>query len=129
MKVILDTNAYSAWKRGDQTVVELVRKSEWLHFSPIVVGELLFGFRGGARYHENREQLKQFLGASPVEFVPMDQTVCDRYALVLQQLRAKGRSIPTNDIWIAAHTLALGADLLSFDQHFAAIDGLSWLSP
>jgi tRNA(fMet)-specific endonuclease VapC len=34
--------------------------------------------------------------------------------------------IPTNDIWIAAHTFESGAELLSFDAHFAAVPGLVW---
>jgi predicted nucleic acid-binding protein len=33
---------------------------------------------------------------------------------------------PTNDIWIAAHAIESGAELLSFDRHFEAIEGLVW---
>ena len=41
-------------------------------------------------------------------------------------LRAKGLPIPSNDIWIAAHTMETGADLVSYDRHFDHIDGLAW---
>jgi tRNA(fMet)-specific endonuclease VapC len=34
--------------------------------------------------------------------------------------------MPTNDIWIAAHALESGAELLTFDRHFESIDGLIW---
>jgi predicted nucleic acid-binding protein len=29
-------------------------------------------------------------------------------------------------VWIAAHAMESGADLLSFDTHFEAVDGLVW---
>ncbi|MEI8139196.1 MAG: PIN domain-containing protein [bacterium] len=32
--------------------------------------------------------------------------------------------IPTNDIWIAATALELGASLITYDAHFATIPGL-----
>ena len=43
---------------------------------------------------------------------------------IAASLRAKGRPIPANDIWIAAHALEAGADLVSYDRHFDQIDGL-----
>lgn len=43
-------------------------------------------------------------------------------------LRKKGRPVPTNDAWIAAHALETGAHLVSFDRH-SYIDGLAWLDP
>jgi tRNA(fMet)-specific endonuclease VapC len=41
-------------------------------------------------------------------------------------LRRKGKPMPTNDIWIAAHAMESGAELLSFDRHLEHIDGLVW---
>jgi predicted nucleic acid-binding protein len=128
VKLVLDTNAYSRLMRGDADVASVVRAADRIYMPAPVVGELLFGFRGGNRFQENKEQLFEFLAAASVEFVATDRTVCDRYAMVLQQLKSKGRPIPTNDIWIAAHAFALGADLLSADEHFAAVEGLSWIN-
>ena len=127
VRLVLDTNAYSGLMRGDAGVVGIARAAAHIYLPAPVLGELLYGFRGGNRFRENRQQLFDFLAAPSVEFVATDQTVCDRYSLVLQQLKSKGRPIPTNDVWIAAHALALGADLLSADEHFSAIDGLSWI--
>jgi len=52
----------------------------------------------------------------------------DRYSRIFSSLRAKGRPIPTNDVWIAAHAMETGADLLSADQHFKHVDGIAWIS-
>ena len=57
----------------------------------------------------------------------MTLTTADRYSRVAAALRVKGRPIPSNDIWIAAHTLETGADLVSYDRHFGEIDGLAWI--
>jgi tRNA(fMet)-specific endonuclease VapC len=49
-----------------------------------------------------------------------------RYGEVFSQLKRAGTPIPTNDIWIAAVTLECGAHLLSFDEDFSHVAGLSW---
>lgn len=127
MKVLLDTNAYVGLMRGEEQVMRHVRAAEVVFLSSIVVGELLHGFRFGSRYAENRRQFDDFLTAPFVEFLPVSLTTSDRFGLVHAALRRRGTPIPTNDIWIAAHALETGADLLSFDRHFSAIDGLPFV--
>jgi len=95
--------------------------------STIVVGELLFGFRAGGRMRKNLGELEAFLDNPYVTLVPVTHTTADRFGRIAAALRAKGRPIPTNDTWIAAHTMETGAELLSFDQHFDAVDGLAWV--
>lgn len=129
MRTLLDTNAYTAWKRGDAAVNELVRRSEELVLSSIVAGELLFGFRCGSRFEHNRRELDDLLRSPYVSFLPVTLVTADRFARVAAALRRKGRPIPTNDVWIAAHAMESGADLVSFDRHFGEIDGLAWVDP
>ena len=126
MKVLLDTNAYSALMRGHADVADRVRRAENVLLSTIVAGELLFGFRTGGRLRKNLAELEAFLNNPYVTLVPVTYTTADRFGRVAVALRAKGRPIPTNDIWIAAHAMETGAELLSFDQHFEAVDGLAW---
>ena len=52
----------------------------------------------------------------------------DRYSRIMASLRARGRPIPTNDVWIAAHAMETGADLVSADSHFGHIDQVVWVS-
>jgi predicted nucleic acid-binding protein len=126
MKVLLDTNAYSALMRGHAETVNRVRRAEHVILSMIVVGELLFGFRAGGRMRKNLGELEAFLENPYVSLVPVTYTTADRFGRIAAALRAKGHPIPTNDIWIAAHTMETGAELLSFDQHFDAVNGLAW---
>jgi predicted nucleic acid-binding protein len=120
----LDTNAYVAFKRGDEEIVEVVRHCPSLLVSTTVLGELLAGFAAGSREARNRAELSQFIGSPRVRVVACAETTADNYALVYVALRRKGRPVPTNDLWIAASALEHGAALLTLDAHFSAIDGL-----
>ena len=128
MTILLDTNAYSALLRGHDEVADRVRRAERVVFSTVVAGELLLGFRLGTRLKKNMAELDAFLENPYVSLVPVTLTTADRFARIAAALRSKGRPIPTNDIWIAAHAMEAGAELLSFDAHFGAVDGLAWVA-
>ncbi len=125
MKILLDTNAYSAFKRNDERILHIIRQSEAIVFSSIVGGELLAGFHWGRRFERNREELLSFLAHPRVRLVPVTLTTADRYGRIYRMLRAKGTPIPANDMWVAAQALETGAELVSLDNHFSFIDGLA----
>lgn len=127
MRILLDTNTYSAMVQGHENVCALVRMSERVFFSTVVIGELLAGFRGGSRFDSNRRVLDEVLDSPYVRGITVTRATADRFARIWAALRAKRHPIPTNDVWIAAHAMETGADLVSFDDHFAAIDGLAWI--
>ena len=126
MKILLDTSAYSALMRGAAEVADRVRRAEAVLLSTVVAGELLFGFRAGRRFDDNQRQFRRFLENPYVSVLPVSLVTADRFARIGARLRAKGRPIPSNDMWIAAHALESGAELLSSDEHFEAVDGLAW---
>ena len=127
MKLLLDSNAYSAFMRGNRQVLDLVRTAEEVLFSAVVVGEQLFGFRQGTRFEHNLEELRSFLQRPYVSLVPVGPVTADRYSRIMTSLKAQGRPIPTNDVWIAAHAMETGADLVSADSHFEYVDGIAWV--
>ena len=116
MKLLLDTSAYVGFKRSITNLVEIIVGAEWILFSPVVLGELMFGFRNGTKFKENMKDLDEFLQHDVVEV--------DRYSRIAAQLKRKGTPIPSNDIWIAAQTMEHGAELITSDRHFNKIDGL-----
>ena len=124
MKLLLDTSAYVGFKRNIPDVVEIIVGAEWILFSPVVLGELMFGFRNGTRFKENMNELNEFLQHDVVELAQIGKTTSDRYSRIAAQLKRKGTPIPSNDIWIAAQTMEHGAELITSDQHFEKIDGL-----
>jgi tRNA(fMet)-specific endonuclease VapC len=127
VKILLDTNAYSALRRGQELVVEQVRRSEEVLLSMVVVGELLYGFRNGSRYDENARALESFVEDPHVRLLTLTWDTADWFGRISAELRRKGRPIPINDIWIASHAMEAGADLVSSDPHFGYIDDLRWV--
>lgn len=127
MRVLLDSSAYSQLMRGREPVSRIVRDAEEVLLSTVVLGELLYGFRHGSRYERNARGLRAFIDNPYVSVVPVGATTADRYSRIAASLRVKGRPIPTNDVWIAAHAMETGADLLSADRHFEHVDGIAWV--
>jgi tRNA(fMet)-specific endonuclease VapC len=123
-RIAIDTNIYSSFKVNDQKVVETFRNCDLIGVDVTVVAELFFGFSLGEKERKNRQELEAFLNAPRVEVLPHDLETADYYALIVKRLKAKGRPIPTNDIWIAANAIKHGLALYSFGGHFKEIEGL-----
>lgn len=122
--VLIDTNAYVAFKRGDSSMIEMIQHSEILGISPIVLGELLGGFDYGNKAKKNRDELQNFLGSSRIKLFSITIDTATFYSQIYYSLRIKGKPIPSNDMWIAAQALEHGCVLCTYDKHFKAIEGL-----
>jgi tRNA(fMet)-specific endonuclease VapC len=123
-KILLDTNAYVAFKRGEKVALHIIQKVDSIGFSVVVLGELLAGFSAGSKESINRQELKAFLGSPRVVMLNVGETTTEFYAKVFSGLKQKGKPIPTNDLWIAATALEHGYAIFTYDQHFKEINGL-----
>lgn len=124
MKILLDTNAYTKLLSGNETILNLIAKSDIVYMSIFVLAELYTGFKGGKKELENRNILTSFLQKRTVKILPATNETAERFALIKNQLIRKGTPIPINDLWIAASAMESGAVLVTFDEHFKKIDGL-----
>jgi tRNA(fMet)-specific endonuclease VapC len=127
MRILIDTNCYSAIDGGELETIRRIESAHevWLPF--IVLGELYAGFELGTQKEKNEQQLQSFLSRSSIGVLYADGNTASMYGRVFQSLRRRGTPIPTNDIWIAA--LALQHDLLvmTSDQHFLFVPDLQIL--
>ena len=57
--------------------------------------------------------------------IPCDESTARHYARLRNRLRGKGRPIPENDLWIAATASEHGLVLVTRDDHFDQVEGLS----
>ena len=121
MNVTLDTSAYSQMRRGNQAILDVVRRSGTVALSAIVLGELHSGFRAGNRCAENIAQLAQSLSKPSVRVLNITEETALRYAEIDVYLRKRGRPIPRHDVWIAAVALEHGLQLVTLDVHFREI--------
>ncbi len=78
MRILLDSNAYSAFMRGSHEVRDLIVVAEEVLFSAVVVGEQLYGFRQGAHFERNLAEFRSFLERPYVSFVPVGPVTADR---------------------------------------------------
>ncbi|MES2200290.1 MAG: type II toxin-antitoxin system VapC family toxin [Chlamydiota bacterium] len=122
--ILIDTNAYVAFKRGESSILEIIQHAEILVISPIVLGELLSGFECGNKTKKNRDELQQFMQSSRVKVFSITSDTANFYSQIYSSLRNKGNPIPSNDMWIAAQSLENGCVLCSYDKHFKGIEGL-----
>src|SRR4030067_450286 len=123
-KILVDTNAYAAFKRNDPVALEVMRSSEYIGVNTVVLGELYSGFKGGSRENRNRKELAQFLDSPRVETVMIDEETSEFYAKIYWDLKRKGKPVPSNDMWVAASAMRHGLALFTLDEHFKNIKGL-----
>ena len=91
--------------------------------SVVVLGELEWGVRRSTRVRENQASLQQWLAA--ISVVEMDEEVARRYGQLRADLNRIGRPIGPNDLWIAAHALALAVPLITNNlTEFERVPGL-----
>ncbi|HWL54874.1 MAG TPA: PIN domain-containing protein [Chthoniobacteraceae bacterium] len=121
--MILDTNALSAWADGNPACRFAFLEASRLVLPAIVLGEYLYGIRQSRHRSRYEEWLTQNLPYA--ELQPVTASTANHYANLRLQLKAKGTPIPANDLWIAALTLELQLPLLTNDNHFDRIHGLT----
>jgi tRNA(fMet)-specific endonuclease VapC len=123
-EILLDTNAYVAFKRGLPEVVEVIRHAQVIGINSVILGELLAGFAVGSREDANVEELKRFMSSPRFRMFSLDEVTASQYANIYRGLRLIGQPIPTNDMWIAATALQHQLAVLSFDGHFKCVKGV-----
>lgn len=122
--LLIDTNAYSAFKLGDDDIIKVFTQAPLLALNTVVLGELLGGFVLGNKEKKNREELNTFLALPQVVLFKISSNISEMYAQVYKQLRRAGTPVPVNDMWIAATALHYGFALCTLDGHFDHIEGL-----
>jgi len=123
-KILLDTNAYSEFMSGNKLVFDSIIEAEEIYISTVMLGELFSGFQGGKKQTKNKEDLKSFLTKDGIKIINVSIETAEIFGEIKAELSNRGKMIPLNDIWIAAHTIETGSKLITFDSHFRQIPGL-----
>lgn len=123
-RMLIDTNIYSSAMRGEPEVIRALQQASEIGFCAVSIGELLSGFKAGKREADNRAELAEFLDSPRVRLHSIDEATAEYYAAATNALRAIGKPIPTNDLWIGSVALQHGLKLYTKDRHFRDIPGL-----
>ena len=126
MALILDTNALSAFADGDRELRLAIGRERNLAAPAVVLGEYLFGIRQS----RHRAQYERWLKAHLPLFslLPIDAATAGSYAEIRLELKATGRPIPTNDVWIAALARQYRYAIVTLDRHIEAVKGVQLVS-
>ena len=121
-RLLLDTNIVIGLFAGDTSVLQRIGDAEEIFVPAIVLGELHYGAKRSVRAEQNIAKIDDFARESVV--LGCDVNTAKAYGTIKNGLRAKGRPIPENDIWIAAVALQYGLEVATRDPHFMEIDRL-----
>jgi len=121
-RFLLDTNIVIALFAQEASVLQQLQQAVGIFLPCIVLGELYYGARKSGRAAANVQRVDEFASQNVVLLCDME--TAQQYGIIKEALRAKGRPLPENDIWIAALALQHGLVLVSRDAHFNGITGL-----
>jgi tRNA(fMet)-specific endonuclease VapC len=129
---LLDTNTFTAIIKGHPKALAAFVKLDINHIklSVINLGEIEYGLK-----HNPVESLKLARIQSlleNIEVLALDKQSALIYGEIRADQQKKGEPIGSNDFWIAAHALSLGATLVTNNvREFKRVKGLkveNWVS-
>jgi tRNA(fMet)-specific endonuclease VapC len=123
---LLDTNIciYIRQKRPE----EVLRRFRKLRpgeagLSVITYGELLYGAAKSKQRDLALERLHELIALMPALALP--EEAAEAYGTIRAELESKGEMIGNNDLWIAAHAMAVGLTLVTNNEReFRRVRGL-----
>jgi predicted nucleic acid-binding protein len=123
---LLDTSVFIASESGrDLDEASLPDESA---ISPITVAELHVGVLAATDVDTRARRLATLDAVADVETLPIDNAVAATWALLRIHLaESKRRLLSVNDLWIAATALAHDLPVVTQDDDFDPIEGVSGL--
>jgi tRNA(fMet)-specific endonuclease VapC len=122
-RCLLDTNIVVRLLNGDADVDRQMDDSDEPFLSTIVLGELFYGAYRSQAVERNVRRIQELMEG--VAMLICDEITANEFGIVKNALRAKGRPIPENDVWIAALARQHNLVLVTRDEHFAEVEGLT----
>ena len=99
-RYLLDTNIVIAIFADEAAAHQKLAGVAEVFVPSVVLGELYYGAQKSARIASNVERVDEFAANNTV--LAGDAETARQYGQIKSELRAKGRPIPENDIWIEA---------------------------
>ena len=123
-QLIIDTSAYSAFRRGDILVEPYFTSAHEILVPTIVLGELRAGFYSGRYQVENERLLQEFLDLSNVSIINIQDSTTKEFGKIYKELRVLGKPIGQDDLWIASLVREYKVPLLTLDKDFQNIKNI-----
>jgi predicted nucleic acid-binding protein len=122
---LFDTGVFIATESGRELDVESLPDEGAI--SPITVAELHVGVLAATDVDTRARRLSTLEAIADVETLPIDNSVAAAWALLRIHLAESKRRLNVNDLWIAATALAHELPVVTQDDDFDPIEGVSGL--
>jgi len=122
-RALADTSLFIARESG-RPLAQIELPDE-LAISVITLGELRAGVLTAADGATRAVRLATLTEALTVDVVEIDQAVAEMWARLRVMLRNGGFRMPVNDSWIAATAMALQVPVVTQDDDYVEVSGLS----
>jgi len=120
---IADTSVFIARESG--RTLDASALPDDLGVSIITIGELRAGVLAALDVNTRDRRLATFSAAQALDPIPIDAPVADAWARLRILLRDAGHRMPVNDSWIAATAISLGVAIVTHDDDYAVVPGLT----
>ena len=98
---------------------------EEIGVSVITIGELRAGVLAASDVEARDRRLATLTQALALQPIPVDDRVADAWAKLRLLLRDSGQRMAVNDSWIAATAMSLGIPVVTHDEDYVEVSGLS----
>jgi predicted nucleic acid-binding protein len=122
-KGLADTSLFIARETG--RTLDSKRVPEELAVSVVTAAELRAGVLMADEVAVRAARLRTLEFVRSLEPLPVDESVAEAWALLRVSLRDAGVRMKANDAWLAATALAHGLPVVTQDDDFDAVPGLS----
>ena len=123
---LLDTNVVSYWMRGDQQIINMLKKHKpsELALSTITLAEILYGIRKSNTKRKERLHKIESI-CSQLQIFPFDKPAADQYGTIRVYLESRGIPISERDLQIASIAMANDLTVVTHNvREFGRISGL-----
>jgi len=120
---LADTTVFIARETGRTLDAESLPNE--IGVSVITIGELRAGVLAASDIETRDRRLATLTEALALEPFPIDSAVAESWAKLRVQLHERRHRMPVNDSWIAATALALGVPVITQDEDYADVPGLT----
>ena len=120
---IADTSVFIAHETGRPLRGEAL--PDRLAVSVITIGELRAGVLAAKDVSIRDRRLGTLTAALALDPIPVDDGVAAAWARLRVELRDRNLRMPVNDSWIAATAIALGLAVVTQDDDYVELPGLS----
>lgn len=96
-----------------------------LAVSITTIGELRAGVLVADTVEARDRRLRTLTAALELDPIPVDEAVAAQWARLRVLLRDSGQRMPVNDSWIAATAMAHGVPVVTQDDDFPIVEGLT----